>query len=207
MRSGKSIAALAVLLALLTGCGPKEPVTTVSPAAQAPPLPPERMVALLSPMPPPLPAVTRPLIKLDTNAPAETKIETASSEPHRSTKHHNRPAGTPETADVPKTAQGATPPTTQNSQAANVQPPEMSPIGQLSTANDNSNTADRRTISDLIDSTENGLNAIKRPLNADEQKTATLIRTYITRARMRSRPMISTALVTWPTRRTSCWEN
>jgi tRNA C32,U32 (ribose-2'-O)-methylase TrmJ len=59
----------------------------------------------------------------------------------------------------------------------------MSPIGQLSTANDNSNTADRRAISDLIDSTESGLNAIKRPLSSDEQKTATLIRTYITRAR------------------------
>jgi hypothetical protein len=34
-----------------------------------------------------------------------------------------------------------------------------------------------------IDGTETGLNAIKRPLSTDEQKTATLIRTYITRAR------------------------
>jgi hypothetical protein len=141
------------------------------------------MVALLSAMPPPMPAIRRPLVKLDTTAPPETKVETASSQPHRSTKHHNRPTGAQEAADAAKAAQNTTPSTTQNSQAANVQPPEMSPIGQLSTANDNSNTADRRAISDLIDSTESGLNAIKRPLSSDEQKTATLIRTYITRAR------------------------
>ena len=183
MRSGKRIAALALLLPLLTGCGPKQPMTAVSPAADAPALPPEQMVALLSAMPPPMPALRRPLVKLDTTAPPETKVETASSQPHRSTKHHNRPTGAQEAADAAKAAQNTTPSTTQNSQAANVQPPEMSPIGQLSTANDNSNTADRRAISDLIDSTESGLNAIKRPLSSDEQKTATLIRTYITRAR------------------------
>jgi hypothetical protein len=59
----------------------------------------------------------------------------------------------------------------------------MSPIGQLSTANDNANTADRRNLSDQIDATENGLNAIKRSFTPDEQKTVALIRTYITRAR------------------------
>jgi hypothetical protein len=59
----------------------------------------------------------------------------------------------------------------------------MSPLGQLSTGNENVNTADRRAISDKIDATENGLNAIKRSFTADEQKTVTLIRTYITRAR------------------------
>ena len=34
-----------------------------------------------------------------------------------------------------------------------------------------------------IDETENALNAMKRPPEADEQKTAVQIRTYITRAR------------------------
>jgi hypothetical protein len=183
MRSGKSIAALALLLVLLTGCGPKQPMTVLSPAAEAPPLPPEQMVALLSPMPPPMPAIKRPLVKLDTTAPPETKTETANSQPRRPTKHHNRSTGAQETADAAKAVQNTTPSTTQNAQAANVQPPEMSPIGQISVANDNSNTADRHAISDLIDSTESGLNAIKRPLSADEQKTAALIRTYITRAR------------------------
>ena len=151
--------------------------------SQAPPLPPAQMVALLSPMPPVMPATKRPLIKLDTNAPAETKVETASSEPHRPRSTTTGLTGAPETAEIPKAAQNATPAATQNSQTANVQPSEMSPIGQLTSANDNSNTADRHAISDVIDSTENGLNAIKRPLSSDEQKTATLIRTYITRAR------------------------
>jgi tRNA C32,U32 (ribose-2'-O)-methylase TrmJ len=59
----------------------------------------------------------------------------------------------------------------------------MSKIGQLSTANDSSDTADRHEMSGKIDNTENGLNAIKRPLSADEQKTVALIRSYITRAR------------------------
>ncbi len=59
----------------------------------------------------------------------------------------------------------------------------MSPIGQLSTANDNSNTADRHDIANRINSRRMRLNAIKRPLSSDEQKTAALIRTYIPRAR------------------------
>ena len=59
----------------------------------------------------------------------------------------------------------------------------MSKIGQLTSANDNSSTADRQQISSQIDATENGVNAIKRPLSSDEQKTVALIHTHITRAR------------------------
>jgi hypothetical protein len=121
-----------------------------------------------------------PVVKLDATTPTETKTETAKSEPHHSTKHHPKPA-VPQDApqETPKaTAQNGT-----TTQAPNAQPNEMSPIGQLSTANDNENTADRRNISDQIDATENGLNAIKRSFTVDEQKTVALIRTYITRAR------------------------
>lgn len=181
MRSGKAIAALALLLALLTGCGPKQPKTGAPQAAQAPSLPPSQMVALLSPVPPPIPATKRPVIKLDTTAPPETKTETASTQPHRPMKHHSKPDVARDSPQEPKpTGQNAS---TQTTQAANAQPSEMSPIGQLSTANDNANTADRRQISDQIDATENGLNAIKRAFTPDEQKTVALIRTYITRAR------------------------
>ena len=61
-----------------------------------------------------------------------------------------------------------------------VQPSDKTPLGQLSTAND---PVGHQAISEQIDATENGLNAIKRPLSSDEQKTVTLIRQYITRAR------------------------
>jgi hypothetical protein len=59
----------------------------------------------------------------------------------------------------------------------------MTKLGQLSTDNANSNTADRHAIAAQIDSDESALNGIKRPLSSDEQKTAALIRTHITRAR------------------------
>ncbi|MGD0368486.1 MAG: hypothetical protein ABSA94_13605 [Acidobacteriaceae bacterium] len=183
MSSGKSIAALALLLALLTGCGPKQPMTAVSPAAEAPPLPPEQMVALLSLMPPPMPVIKRPLVKLDTTAPPETKVETASSQPRRPAKHHPRSTGAQEAGDAAKVAQSAPPASSQNAPSPDVQPSEMSKIGQLTSANDNSSTADRQQISSQIDATENGVNAIKRPLSSDEQKTVALIHTHITRAR------------------------
>jgi hypothetical protein len=183
MRSGKTIAALALSLALLTGCGPKQPKVTVPQAAVLPPLPPAQMVALLPRVPPPMPPTPRPLVKLDTTAPPETKVETASSEPHHSTKHHTKSASAQEAAEAARTAQNAPATASQNAQAGNVQPSETSPIGTLSTAPDNATTADRQQISSQIDSTENGVNAIKRSLSSDEQKTVTLIHTYITRAR------------------------
>jgi len=182
MRSGTSIAALALLLALLTGCGPKQPVVSVLPAAaQAPPLPPMRMAALLPSTPPPIPATKRPILKLDTTTPPEPKTETASND-HHPPKRRSRSIGQDQ-LDASRPVVPATSPATQNPQVANAQPAEMSPIGQLSTANDNANTADRRQISDQIDATENGLNAIKRSFNGDEQKTVAQIRNFITRAR------------------------
>jgi hypothetical protein len=176
MRSGIRCGAFALLLGLLTGCGLKQPKTTVPQTAQVPDLPPARMVAILSPVPPPFPDLDRHPIKLDTTAPPEVKTEVAAEPPHKSPKHHGKP--TPDEA----TKAPATPPTPVP-QVATAQPSEQSPIGQLSANTDGVNTADRQKISDQIDSTENGVNAIKRALSAEEQKTVTLIRQYITRAR------------------------
>lgn len=57
----------------------------------------------------------------------------------------------------------------------------------LSTASDaareNARRPDRNEVETQIDETENALNAMKRPLEAEEQKIAVQIRTYITRAR------------------------
>lgn len=183
MRSGKTITALAVSLALLTGCGPKQPKVSVS-QAQAPSLPPAQMVALISPIPPLIPPTKRPVLKLDTTAPPDTHTETASTDTHRPPKHqHNKPVAPQETPSQEGT-RVASAPATPAPQVPAAQPPEMSPIGQLSTTSDNTNnTADRHAISEQIDATENGLNGIKRSLSSDEQKTASQIRSYITRAR------------------------
>jgi outer membrane biosynthesis protein TonB len=181
MRSGNKFAALAASLALLTGCAQKPTQAPVPQTAQAPSLPPSRMAALIPPVPPPFPAIARLPVKLDTTAPPEIKPEIATTEPRHSTKRHSKPAQDTAPSDVAKNS--ASPSAAQPPQVANAQPPEMTRIGQLSAASDNSTTADRHAISTQIDATENGLNSIKRSLSSDEQKTAALIRTYITRAR------------------------
>jgi hypothetical protein len=177
MSSGRGCAAIAVLLALLTGCGPKKPTAVVSPpAAEAPALPPSQMAASLPLIPPAIPATTTHPVKLDTTAPPEVKPEVATAQPHHTPKHHPKSA-----AEEAKTPAGtATTPAPPANQVATVQPSDKTPLGQLSTPDD---PVSRQTISEQIDATENGLNAIKRPLNSDEQKTVTLIRQYITRAR------------------------
>lgn len=177
MRSGIAYAALAVSLALLAGCGPKKPVALVSPPAQVPALPPAQMALALPVVPPPFPATTRRPIKLDTTTPPEVKTEVATVPPHRPAKRRARPAVEEASKAAPGPSQSVAAP-----QVTTPQPSDQTSIGQLSTPND-ANAADRQQISGQIDATENGLNAIKRSLSADEQKTVTLIRQYITRAR------------------------
>jgi hypothetical protein len=183
MRSGRAIAALALLPALLTGCGPKPQKAVVPPVvAEAPSLPPSRMIATLSPVPPAIPIADPPPVKLDTTIPPEPKTVAAATEPHHATKHHAKPDQVTLVETKPSPSSTAQSPA-QTTQEATAQPPEMSKIGPLSTTDDNGNVGDRNSISSQIDSTENGLNAIKRPLSSDEQKTAALIRSYVTRAR------------------------
>jgi len=187
MSSGRTIAALALLPALMTGCGLRPHRNTTPAAAQAPSVAPTQMAMLIPPVPPLLPVVWERPIKLDTTAPPEPKAQAPAPPPRRPAHHHARTSGTQETAQAE--SKTATPPANTETAAqtppaaAGGQPSEMSPIGQLSTANDTSNTADRSDIIKQIDDTENTLNAIKRPLSADEQKTVIQIRTYITRAR------------------------
>jgi len=151
----------------------------VSPVVEAPSLPPSRMVALLPPVPPAIPVSNPRAVKLDTTIPPEARTAAAATEPRRPAKHHSR---TLEGQEAGKNGAGSAPNAQQTAQNAPA-PPEMTSIGQLSAANDNSSTEDRHKISTDIDSAESGLNGIKRPLNSDEQKTVALIRSYITRAR------------------------
>lgn len=190
MSSGNRIAAPALLLALLTGCGNigLKPHKAVPAAiAQAPSLPPAQMATLLSPVPPPLPVVWERPIKLDAINTSAPKTEVAVAAPRRPPRRHAR-SGAPEPAqqEAKSAAQPpAGPPAAPAEQAANTaaQPSEMSPIGQLSTGNDNANIADRNDIEKQIDDTENALNGIKRSLDAEEQKTVAQIRTYVKVAR------------------------
>jgi len=124
---------------------------------------------------PAMPPYAPRTILLDTSVPPEE----ASTPEHHASRHRSKPAAdTAQQEEKPSVAPAPTP-----TQEAVIAPSDMSPIGQLSTANDNADAGNRRNIVNRINSTENDLNAIKRPLSSDEQKTAALIRTYIQHAR------------------------
>ncbi|MFZ0630783.1 MAG: hypothetical protein WA399_00370 [Acidobacteriaceae bacterium] len=183
MSSGRTTAALALSLALLTGCAERHPRTTAPPVAEIVSVPPVQMAALVSPLPPDFPPVTERPVKLD--LPAEAKEETEVVEaPHPAHRHAKPTAQDTAPQETPKTpaAPAATTPA-QSAAVAAAQPSEDSPIGQLSTPNDTSNTGDRHAISEQIDATENGVNGIKRALSSDEQKIVAQIRIYVSKAR------------------------
>lgn len=142
------------------------------------------MAALMSPLPPEFPAVKERPVKLDTTAPPETKQQAEVVEPPHPSHRRTKPAASDSAQDAPKTTVPVPTPTpAQNAAVAAAQPSEDSPIGQLSTDNDTSNTGDRHAINEQIDATENGVNGIKRTLSSDEQKTVAQIRVYISKAR------------------------
>jgi hypothetical protein len=184
MSSGRLIAALALLPVLATGCAAHHPRVAPAPVAEiAPSLPPVQMAALVSPMPPDFPEIRERPVKLDTMTPPEAREEEVVEAPHPSHRRA-RPAAQDTAQEAPKT-QPTLPATTpaQNAAVAAAQPSEDSPIGQLSTPNDTSNTGDRHAINEQIDATETGVNGVKRTLSSDEQKTVAQIRIYISKAR------------------------
>jgi hypothetical protein len=173
------MAAFMLLAVLITGCNHKTPAAPPV-AAQAPPLPPHPVdqVASLPPVPQPeTPQVGPP----GSDKPPEPPPE----KPHRTTHHKPKPATAPATSDQSaKEAPKETPPpaaTTQ--QAAAGEASAVSPIGQLTTTGESAGTPSRHDILDTIAATEKNLNEIKRPLTAQEQETATQIRTFLTKAK------------------------
>ncbi len=173
MRSGKRLGISALLLlALCSGCLKKRPPVTPPVQAEAPSLPSAVQTSAMIPPLPPLPAYSpRPVI-LNTAVPPETSERSR----HRIFRHRGKPevAGSRST----ETAKPVPQP-----QVASSPSSDASLIGQLSTATSDGSAADREAIAKQIDSTESGLNGIKRPLNTREQKTAAQIRTFLAHAR------------------------
>jgi hypothetical protein len=134
-------------------------------------------VNLMPPMPPLGPYVNERPIKLDTTVPPEPAPTVAEAPPKRP---HHHPKPTESTQQ--ETTKPATP-TETTEEATNSQPSESSPIGQLSTASGDTDTGDRQTLLNEINAMETSLNGIHRSFSSDEQKTVTLIRTFIGRAR------------------------
>ena len=171
MNTAVKAAALFLSTALLAGCG-----LLRHKAASAPPPPPPSVplseVANNVPPPyiptPPLPNINPPTMPPVKPAPAPRPI------------HHPRPRHVtiPASPETPAPKPQPTP-----EQLANGVPTDISPIGQLSAAGESTNLERRHQIVAEIDSTEKSLNKIKRPLNKEEESTATQIRTFLDKAR------------------------
>jgi predicted small lipoprotein YifL len=170
-------AAVVLLLLPLAGCSRKTKV--VIPPESVAPAPPMSAMVQLPSLPPIPPPVLRPVVL------ATVEPDRQPPQPVHAKRSHHKQKTAEETATEQNQAPAASTaaPPTQQEQAVNAQPSDMSPIGQLSTSNDNSPTQlDRHAIIELITSTENGLNAIKNSLTDEQQKTAVQIRTFLTKA-------------------------
>jgi len=206
MNSAGKHAVIAILVISIAGCADKKPVAAAPPAAaQAPSTDTGKTGAMY---PPPLtPTETQPVSTEPPPQPTVAKAEPPPPPPPEpaktkktpSTTHKQKPsAAKPSTtapADTMETpavnAQGATPPATGGTTATDTpttvaeggEPAAASPIGQLSTGDVADQAQVRKDTVDLITNTENGVNSIKRTLNAQEQETATQIRTFLRNAK------------------------
>ena len=172
MKTASKIAVL-VPLCLIAGCRHKTQVTP-PPAAQAPIYPPSEVAKSA-----PAPQLPPPNL-LDVKQGSQAPPTPPPPKPHKTTHHKQKPSDAVQT-QAAKDAAASTAATTQ--QAAAGEPPEMSPIGQLSSTSEHSGVPSRQEILDQITTTQNGLNGIKRSLSSDEQLTVTQIRTFLTKAK------------------------
>jgi hypothetical protein len=200
--------AVMVLLAIsIAGCTDKKANTAPPPQAQAPSVDAGKAGALY---PPPLtPAQPQPEQPTPAPAPVEAKTEPPpqpepppqkkKTPPARKGKTPATKPTTPTTAtpnaDTPETpapAAGQPTPTTPAGSggdgaptdvATTGEPPAASPIGQISTGDASEQAQTRKETVDLITSTENGLNGIKRTFNAQEQETANQIKLFLDKAK------------------------
>jgi len=164
MNSTGKKAVLLLAATLVTGCRHKTKVTP-PPAAQAPVLPVSQSEK--NTPPPKLPAPELPTV-----SPQPPPTVTAKPKKHKTT--HHKPK---HTETVP--AEPASPP---KEQASTGTPSDMTPIGQITAAGESTNTPQRNSILDEINTIEKSLNDIKRPLSKDEQTTAAQIRTFLMKA-------------------------
>lgn len=166
MKTASKAAALILLLVFTAGCRHKKkpilPLQVQAPPVSAPPA--------TSTSPPQLPTTPGPQVHLAKTPPPPKR-------PKKS-KRKRRRGSKPETQQPNTTTPAPGPP------AATAAPPAAgSPIGNLTTSGDTASHENRSQIAALLDSTEKGLNGLKRPLNTEEQTTATETRSFLDKAR------------------------
>jgi hypothetical protein len=203
MNSARKYAAIAILSVLISGCAEKKAKTLPPPQAQAPapdagragalyppPLTPSQsQPELPAPPPPPVVAKSEPQ-PAPQPAPANPKKTTTHRQKPSANKPATSPTGTSTGSDTPGTpaAPASGTPAAESEPPAEIakagEPAADTPIGQLTTGDAAAHVQTRKETSDLIATTENGLNSIKRTLSTQEQETATQIRTFLTKAKL-----------------------
>jgi hypothetical protein len=167
MKSTGKVVALLLLAAFVAGCRHRTKAMPPA-AAQAPTLPVSESAANMPA--PQLPPAELP--KVNPPGPPATEQKPKKHRPaHHKVKHTEVPAD-----QTPAQGQDA-------ELADNGAPSDMTPIGQLSAAGESTNTPRRNQILDEINTTQKGLDSLKRPLNKEQQTTANQIRTFLTKAK------------------------
>lgn len=173
LRKWTAVLAMCGLL-VLAGCK-KKPKTVPPPQAQAPtievPAQPQPAPEQPATAPAPAPATTQPA----TTAPPPTATANA-PKPH----HPRPPRKTPEKQPAPAQATGTTP--KPGTQVAKVNPPATAPEIAPSLPPDQV-LHDRGTTEQLLQSTEQNLNSLRRSLSAAEQEMVQQCRVYVTQSR------------------------
>jgi hypothetical protein len=203
MNSAEKLAAAALLIFSVAGCSQKKTKVTPVPQAQAPSKDAGTAGALF---PPPLTSTQSqpqqsdgppPIAKIDTPPPPlppqpkpkkpiagkKAKVSPAKPGPPATPGATDGADPSASTAAAPAAAPSAT--QTQADQevaAASGEPAAASPIGTLSTGRPAGQSQTYRETFDLIGSTENSVNAIKRALTPQEQETVTQIKTFLQKA-------------------------
>jgi outer membrane biosynthesis protein TonB len=171
MKAARKIA-VSGLLGVIAGCAHKAQITATPP----PPAPYYTPTDVAKAVPMPLIPPPKPW---DVKLAVPEVAELQPPKQHKTTHHKPKPA---ETADT-QPAKDTTPPAAAPAERASAgEPPEMSPIGQLSSTEEHSGVPTHHQIQEDIKATVGGLNGIKRPLSADEQQTVEQIRTFLAKA-------------------------
>ena len=183
MKQTGKIVLLALLLAILTGCAPKKIKSKAPSTSQAPtttdqtgPMYPPPFLEKTEAPPPPAPEQKQAEQTSVPEPPPQKKPSTKKKTASKSKPPAAKPADTGAAATTPQTS-------APGQQAANAGPAVVSPIGQLSSGEGAAGSQKRHETSDLISSTEQGLNGIKRSLSSQEQETSTQIRAYLKQAK------------------------
>ncbi len=186
MRAAKLCSSLTLLLLFCTGCLHHK--TSPAPQAQAPPL--QTGKGTLSP-----PTTAQQQEKSDTPlasplpAPSAQNVPLPPPPPPKKVRKKTKPPA-PKPVDTAQTPASASQSPASSSQAsAQAAPPGTpatvgtpSPIGQLTTGDSAMGEKAKHETADLISSTEQGLNSIKRSLSTEEKVTSAQIRTFLKQA-------------------------